>query len=180
MVVLSCNADEEGSVMTKMVVKSRVGSDGVLRLSVPLGHGEKDREVTVTIEESCPVRLMQKPGTTSLKPPQVNGRVNLSFLERDRPKKERSSDDLPARFKRLGRVSASAKCSDCSKRQRGKSSRYRTVFNCVWENCYSAFTIRPRHCRRKISLWFRRCERSSGRFPLTTSPQKSMELFGPI
>lgn len=37
--------------MTKTVVKSRVGSDGILHLSVPLGASRKDREVTITIEE---------------------------------------------------------------------------------------------------------------------------------
>jgi hypothetical protein len=38
--------------MTKTIVKSRVSSDGILRLAVPLGTTEKDREVTVTIEEA--------------------------------------------------------------------------------------------------------------------------------
>ncbi len=38
--------------MTKTIVKSRVDSDGILRLSVPLGDAGKDRDVTVTIEET--------------------------------------------------------------------------------------------------------------------------------
>jgi hypothetical protein len=38
--------------MTKVIFKSRVGSDGVLRLSVPLGAVEMGREVTVTIENA--------------------------------------------------------------------------------------------------------------------------------
>lgn len=46
--------------MTKTVVKSRVDSDGVLRLAVPLGEAEKEREVTVTIEEAKPKPFDQK------------------------------------------------------------------------------------------------------------------------
>jgi hypothetical protein len=36
--------------MTKTVLKSRVGADGVLTVSVPLSAEDANREVTVTIE----------------------------------------------------------------------------------------------------------------------------------
>jgi hypothetical protein len=36
--------------MTRIVVKSKVGSDGVLRLDLPVGQTEADKEVQVTIE----------------------------------------------------------------------------------------------------------------------------------
>jgi hypothetical protein len=36
--------------MNRMVVKSRVGPDGVLQVTVPVGAGEANREVQVTIE----------------------------------------------------------------------------------------------------------------------------------
>jgi hypothetical protein len=36
--------------MTRMVLKSRVGADGVLQLNIPVGAGEANREVQVTIE----------------------------------------------------------------------------------------------------------------------------------
>lgn len=36
--------------MTRMVLKSRVGADGVLQLSIPVGPGEANREVQVTVE----------------------------------------------------------------------------------------------------------------------------------
>ena len=36
--------------MTRTIVKSRVGADGVLAVEVPLGKAEANREVTVTIE----------------------------------------------------------------------------------------------------------------------------------
>ncbi len=40
--------------MTKTVLKSQVGADGVLSVSVPLGPSEANRQVTVTIEPSAP------------------------------------------------------------------------------------------------------------------------------
>jgi hypothetical protein len=36
--------------MTTVVVRSRVGADGVLRVAVPVGAAEADREVQLTIE----------------------------------------------------------------------------------------------------------------------------------
>jgi hypothetical protein len=36
--------------MNRIVLKSRVGADGVLQLSVPFGVSEADRQVEVTIE----------------------------------------------------------------------------------------------------------------------------------
>ena len=40
--------------MDRMVLHSRVGSDGVLHISVPIGQEEADRDVQVTID---PVRV---------------------------------------------------------------------------------------------------------------------------
>ena len=40
--------------MTRIKMKSRVGSDGVLRLNVPIGKAEADREVELTIEAAAP------------------------------------------------------------------------------------------------------------------------------
>jgi hypothetical protein len=39
--------------MTRIIVKSRVGSDGVLQFTVPLGPGEANQEVNVTIEPAA-------------------------------------------------------------------------------------------------------------------------------
>lgn len=36
--------------MTRMVVHSRIGADGVLHLVVPIGEAEADKEVQVTID----------------------------------------------------------------------------------------------------------------------------------
>lgn len=36
--------------MNRMVLHSRIGSDGVLRLTVPIGKEDADREVQVTID----------------------------------------------------------------------------------------------------------------------------------
>jgi hypothetical protein len=38
--------------MTRIVLKSKVGADGVLQLSVPVGPAEANREVQITIEPS--------------------------------------------------------------------------------------------------------------------------------
>ena len=38
--------------MTRIQIKSRVGSDGVLTLKVPLGREEADREVIVNVESA--------------------------------------------------------------------------------------------------------------------------------
>lgn len=40
--------------MNRLVVQSRVGADGVLHLSVPIGKAEADKEVTVTIDPAAP------------------------------------------------------------------------------------------------------------------------------
>ena len=41
--------------MDRMMVKSKVGSDGVLHLELPLGIAEADKEVQVTVETTRPV-----------------------------------------------------------------------------------------------------------------------------
>lgn len=46
--------------MNRMVVQSRVGADGVLHLTVPIGKDDADREVVVTIQAAAP-----KHGTAS-------------------------------------------------------------------------------------------------------------------
>ena len=45
--------------MTRTVLKSRVGPDGVLAVAVPLGRAEANREVTVTIEPAPPTAVTQ-------------------------------------------------------------------------------------------------------------------------
>jgi hypothetical protein len=44
--------------MNRMVVKSRVGSDGVLHLALPVGMEEADKEVQVTVELTTPKKEM--------------------------------------------------------------------------------------------------------------------------
>ena len=47
--------------MQRLVVKSRVDADGVLRVTVPVGEAEADREVQLTIEPvSGPVQSSQE------------------------------------------------------------------------------------------------------------------------
>lgn len=47
--------------MNRMIVKSRVGADGVLHVDVPLGTDEAGREVLITIEpESVPSKTQQE------------------------------------------------------------------------------------------------------------------------
>ena len=40
--------------MNRIVVKSKVGSDGVLHLALPVGMSEADQEVQVTVESLTP------------------------------------------------------------------------------------------------------------------------------
>lgn len=40
--------------MNRMVLKSKVGADGVLRVSVPVGEAEANREVQLIIEPLSP------------------------------------------------------------------------------------------------------------------------------
>jgi hypothetical protein len=40
--------------MNRMVVHSRVGPDGILQITVPIGKADADREVEVTIEAAEP------------------------------------------------------------------------------------------------------------------------------
>jgi hypothetical protein len=44
--------------MTRIVLKSKVGRDGVLHLTVPLGVEEADKEVQVTVEPVAPKPAM--------------------------------------------------------------------------------------------------------------------------
>jgi hypothetical protein len=43
--------------MNRIVVKSRVGSNGVLQLTLPLGSADADREVQITVEPVGPPAL---------------------------------------------------------------------------------------------------------------------------
>ncbi|MFN0016793.1 MAG: hypothetical protein ACKVP0_00960 [Pirellulaceae bacterium] len=46
--------------MSRIIVKSKVGSDGVLQLTLPLGPGEANQEVSVTIESAAAAPLSQE------------------------------------------------------------------------------------------------------------------------
>lgn len=45
--------------MTRMIVNSRVGADGVLHMTVPVGAAEANREVQVTIESRPQISMTQ-------------------------------------------------------------------------------------------------------------------------
>lgn len=45
--------------MTRVVMTSRIGKDGVLHLDLPLGASEADREVQVTVEPAPPPAMTQ-------------------------------------------------------------------------------------------------------------------------
>jgi hypothetical protein len=46
--------------MTRITVKSRVDSNGILHLDVPIGPADADREVKVTIEPAVPETMSQE------------------------------------------------------------------------------------------------------------------------
>lgn len=46
--------------MNRIVLHSRVGSDGVLQLTVPIGAADADREVEVTIEPAAQSPMTQE------------------------------------------------------------------------------------------------------------------------
>jgi hypothetical protein len=46
--------------MNRMVVKSTVSSDGVLRLALPIGIEAANREVQVTVESAFPLPVTQE------------------------------------------------------------------------------------------------------------------------
>ena len=43
--------------MNRIVVKSKIGSNGILQLTLPVGPAEADREVQITIEPLGPTTL---------------------------------------------------------------------------------------------------------------------------
>jgi hypothetical protein len=45
---------EEAPSMNRIVVKSRVGGDGILQLTLPLGIADADQEVLITVEPVGP------------------------------------------------------------------------------------------------------------------------------
>jgi hypothetical protein len=44
--------------MNRVMVKSKVSSDGILHLSLPLGLKEANQDVNVTVEPSTPAKAM--------------------------------------------------------------------------------------------------------------------------
>ena len=46
--------------MNRMTIRPRVSSDGMVRVEVPVGVAEKDREVDVTIEPAIHPRMSQR------------------------------------------------------------------------------------------------------------------------
>jgi hypothetical protein len=46
--------------MDRMVLKSRVSSDGILRLALPVGLEQADKEVQVTVEPVPPAPMSQE------------------------------------------------------------------------------------------------------------------------
>jgi hypothetical protein len=46
--------------MNRMVVNSRIGADGILHITVPIGKADADREVQVTIDPVHPSRMTQE------------------------------------------------------------------------------------------------------------------------
>jgi hypothetical protein len=46
--------------MNRMVLHSRVGADGILHLTVPMGEADANREVQVTIEPVVPPPMTQE------------------------------------------------------------------------------------------------------------------------
>lgn len=46
--------------MNRIVLHSRVGTDGILQLAVPIGVAEADREVEVTIKPAAPAPMTQE------------------------------------------------------------------------------------------------------------------------
>jgi hypothetical protein len=43
--------------MNRIVIKSRVGSDGILQLALPVGPADANREVQITVEPIAPPAL---------------------------------------------------------------------------------------------------------------------------
>jgi len=48
---------QERPCINRIVVKSRVGSDGILQLALPVGPADADREVQVSVEPVAPAAL---------------------------------------------------------------------------------------------------------------------------
>ena len=46
--------------MNRMVLKSKVSSDGVLHLALPVGLEEADKEVQITVESVPPLAMSQE------------------------------------------------------------------------------------------------------------------------
>ena len=46
--------------MKRRVVTSKVGSDGVLHLALPLGVEEADKEIMITVDLAIPKKVMIK------------------------------------------------------------------------------------------------------------------------
>jgi hypothetical protein len=53
-------SEEGGFPMNRMILKSRVGADGVLHLAIPLGEMDANREVQGTVEPLPPAMTQEE------------------------------------------------------------------------------------------------------------------------
>ncbi len=79
--------------MNRIVLHSRIGADGVLQLTVPIGKAEADREVQVTIDPTGPAPMTPAEWRTFVET--TAGSIpDPSFVRQDQGEYERR-EELP-------------------------------------------------------------------------------------
>jgi hypothetical protein len=95
--------------MQRLILKSRIGADGVLRVTVPMGQADADREVQLTIEPLSPATKSTKTIWTFCKRRPAPGREISSAQSKGNTKSEIPCDALPPGLQRLDRSPAADK-----------------------------------------------------------------------
>ena len=99
------NAHPGGEAVERIVVHSRVGADGVLRLNVPIGAAAADGEVEVTIEAAdpkLPTNAEREEWRQFVLSTAGTGKETWSDPTRESTKSEMPCRDLPARHELIG------------------------------------------------------------------------------
>ncbi len=77
--------------MTRIVLNSRVGSDGILQLTIPIGKAEADREVQITIDPLGPPPMTREEWRHFIQPTVVSI-TDASSMRREKDEYERREE----------------------------------------------------------------------------------------
>ncbi len=110
--------------MDRMVIRSIVGSDGVLHLALPVGIDEANKEVQVTVESARPLSASQEDCAHGSCPRQGSGKGSSIDPTKGDLKSESRCRELLAGYQLLDRPFAAWSGIECDDQACGCASRH--------------------------------------------------------